>query len=198
MKRNASGVWQFADGRPFKMVFLGQTDVEPSQNRAAAMVVECWKEFGLDVSLQVTASFTDYQDMGDFDGMFYWNIETWGGHPDLSYFLDHFHSNQYAPNGQRQPGRNKIRLKDPRIDKIIETSQSRNMDVPSAVELGQEFCKIWTDEMYEISVCAYDVFTAMDEYYWTGYPDVNNPYTDPVPNWTNSRYMFLKLKGTGK
>jgi peptide/nickel transport system substrate-binding protein len=38
----------------------------------------------------------------------------------------------------------------------------------------------------------------MDEYYWTGWPHIDDPYTDPVPNWANSRYMFLKLKPTGK
>jgi peptide/nickel transport system substrate-binding protein len=45
---------------------------------------------------------------------------------------------------------------------------------------------------------SYNVFTCMDEYYWTGYPSIDNPYTDPVPNWGNSRYMWLKLKPTGK
>jgi peptide/nickel transport system substrate-binding protein len=48
--------------------------------------------------------------------------------------------------------------------------------------------------MLEIPLSSYNVFTTMDQTYWVGYPDVNNPYTDPVPNWTNSRYMFLKLR----
>ncbi|MDR1902218.1 MAG: ABC transporter substrate-binding protein, partial [Treponema sp.] len=152
MRKNSRGIWEFANGQPFKMVFLGQTDNEPSQNRAAAMVVECWKEFGIDVTLQVSANFGDYTDSGDFDGVFYWNIETWGGHPDLSYFLDNFHTNQFVPSGQYQPGRNKIRLKDPRIDRIIDESQKLDMDDPKVITLGQEFCKLWTEEMYEISV----------------------------------------------
>jgi peptide/nickel transport system substrate-binding protein len=54
------------------------------------------------------------------------------------------------------------------------------------------------EDMFEIAVCSYNVFTVMDEYYWTGYPSINNPYTDPVPNWTNSRYMYLRLKPTGR
>jgi peptide/nickel transport system substrate-binding protein len=44
---------------------------------------------------------------------------------------------------------------------------------------------------------AYNVFTVMDGTYWTGYPDaVTAPYTDPVPNWSNSRYMMVKLRPT--
>ena len=48
--------------------------------------------------------------------------------------------------------------------------------------------------MPTIPLMAYNVFTAMDQTYWTGYPTSENPYTDPVPNWGNSRAMFVKLK----
>ena len=192
-RKNASGVWEWADGRPFKMVFMGQTDAEPSQNRAAAMIVECWKEFGIDVSLDVRTDFGTLAGTGDFDGVFFWNIETWGGHPDLSYFLDAFHSNQYKPIGENA-GRNNSRWKNPRIDQIVEESQKLDMDDPRVIELGMEFVKVAVDDMFEIPVCSYNVFTVMDETYWTGYPSIDDPYTDPVPNWTNSRYMYLKLR----
>ena len=36
----------------------------------------------------------------------------------------------------------------------------------------------------------------MDETYWTGYPSAKNPYTNPVPNWANTKYMFVKLRPT--
>jgi peptide/nickel transport system substrate-binding protein len=177
-------------------VFNGQTDNEPSQNRAAVMIVECWKEFGIDITLDVRADFGSLAGVGDFDGVFYWNIETWGGHPDLSYFLDAFHSNQYRPIGENA-GRNNSRWLNPKIDAIVEEAQRLDMDDPRVVELGMEFVKTAVDDMFEIAVCSYNVFTVMDEYYWTGYPDINNPYTDPVPNWTNSRYMYLNLKSSG-
>ena len=34
---------------------------------------------------------------------------------------------------------------------------------------------------------SYNVFTVCDETFWTGFPAFENPYTDPVPNWANSR-----------
>jgi peptide/nickel transport system substrate-binding protein len=197
MRRNARGVWEFNDGRPFKITFMGQTDNEPSQNRAAAMVVECWKEFGIDVTLDVRSDFGTLAGTGDFDGVFYWNVETWGGHPDLSFFLDGFHSSQYRPIGENIV-RNFGRLRDARTDQIIEEGQTLNMDDPKVIQLGQEWVKWAVDQMFQIATSSYNVFTVMDEYYWTGYPDINNPYTDPVPNWANSRYMYLKLKPTGK
>jgi len=197
LRKNSSGVWEFNNGQPFKMIFMGQTDNEPSQNRAAAMVVECWKEFGIDVTLDVRSDFGTLAGTGDFDGVFYWNIETWGGHPDLSYFLDAFHSNQYRPVGENA-GRNNSRWLNPKIDRIVEEAQTLDMDDPRVIELGKEYIKVAVDDMFEIAVCSYNVFTVMDEFYWTGYPSINDPYTDPVPNWTNSRYMYLRLKPTGK
>ena len=45
-----------------------------------------------------------------------------------------------------------------------------------------------------IPLMSYNVFTMMDETYWTGYPTAKDPYTNPVPNWSNSRYMMVRLK----
>jgi peptide/nickel transport system substrate-binding protein len=41
---------------------------------------------------------------------------------------------------------------------------------------------------------SYNVFTAVDETHWTGYPSAEQPYANPVPNWANSRYMMVRLK----
>ena len=54
--------------------------------------------------------------------------------------------------------------------------------------------KLVTREMPTIPLMAYNVFTVMDETYWTGYPTAQDPYTDPVPNWGNSRLMMVRLK----
>jgi peptide/nickel transport system substrate-binding protein len=197
MRRNAAGIWEFNNGQPFKMTFVGQTDNEPSQNRAAAIVVELWKEFGIDVTLNITSDFQNLGRMGDFDGMLYWQIESYGGHPDLSYYLDAFHSNVFVPLGQRA-SRNTARWKDPRVDKIIDEGQKIGMDDPKVLELGKDFLKLGVETMFMIPISSYNVFTMMDEYYWTGYPSINDPYTDPVPNWANSRYMFVRLRPTGK
>ena len=49
--------------------------------------------------------------------------------------------------------------------------------------------------MPSIPLMSYNVFTVMDETYWTGYPNaVTAPYTDPVPNWANTKFMMVKLK----
>jgi peptide/nickel transport system substrate-binding protein len=55
--------------------------------------------------------------------------------------------------------------------------------------------KLVAREMPTIPLMAYNVFTVMDDTYWTGYPNAETaPYTDPVPNWGNTKYMMVKLK----
>ena len=55
--------------------------------------------------------------------------------------------------------------------------------------------KLVVREMPTIPLMSYNVFTVMDDTYWTGYPSAESaPYTDPVPNWANTKYMMVKLK----
>ena len=124
-----------------------------------------------------------------------WSVETWGGHPDLSFFLDSWHSEFLKPPGERQPPRNWQRWSNPELDKIIEQIRAIGFDDPKGVELGQEYIKLAVREMPMIPLMSYNVFTVMDTTYWTGFPSAEtDPYTDPVPNWANTKYMMVKLK----
>ena len=113
-----------------------------------------------------------------------WSVETWGGHPDLSFFLDSWHSQFVQPAGQVQTPRNWSRWSNPELDKIIEQIRGIAFDDPKGVELGREFVKLAVQEMPIIPLMSYNVFTVMDQTYWTGYPTAKNPYTNPVPNWS--------------
>jgi peptide/nickel transport system substrate-binding protein len=136
----------------------------------------------------------DRRAAGDFDAMISWSVETWGGHPDLSYFLDSWHSQFVAPAGQTQAPRNYQRWSSAELDKIIEQIRKTDFDDPKGVELGREYVKLVVRDMPLIPLMSYNVFTVMDDTYWSGYPDAETaPYTDPVPNWANTRYMMIKL-----
>jgi peptide/nickel transport system substrate-binding protein len=41
---------------------------------------------------------------------------------------------------------------------------------------------------------AYNKFAPFDTTYWTGYPTVENPYAASGPNWSNLRYMIVRVK----
>lgn len=198
MKKDSGGKWLLPDGSPFKMALLAEGDTRPVMNRGADMIVQCWKEFGVDATLDVrdNASRSKITLLGDMDAEFGWTIETWGGHPDLFFFLESWHSTYYKPTGTNAVGRNRMRWQNPELDKIIDAIQQTDFDDPKGVELGQQFIKLAVQEMPITPIMSYNVFSVCDETYWKGFPSSENPYTDPVANWANTRYMYVKIKST--
>jgi peptide/nickel transport system substrate-binding protein len=196
MTRDSNGAWLLPSGEPFKIALLAEGDTRPVMNRGAAMIVENWKEFGVDATLDVrdNASRAKLALLGEFDAEFGWTIETWGGHPDLFFFLESWHSSLYKPSGENAVGRNRMRWKHPELDPIIETIQTLEFDDPKGIELGLEFIKLAAREMPITPIMSYNVFSVCDEVYWEGFPTADDPYTNPVANWANTKYMFVKIK----
>jgi peptide/nickel transport system substrate-binding protein len=170
-------------------------EARPVMTRAGTMVAQNWRQFGIDARADVASgTLIDRRNAGDFEALVYWSVETYGGHPDLSYFLDSWHSQFVSPAGKPQPPRNWQRWGNPELDALIERVRGVGFEDPRTVELGREFARLMVREMPIIPLMAYNVFTTMDETYWTGYPTIEDPYTNPVPNWGNSRYMMVRLK----
>lgn len=189
--------WMTPDGQPFKISVMVEGEARPVMTRAGSMIAEQWRRFGIDATTDAAqAAFLTRRNGGDFEVAISWAVETWGGHPDLSFFLDSWHSQFVKPAGEVQTPRNWSRWSSPELDAIIEEIRGTAFDDPRGVELGQEFAKLAVQEMPVIPLMAYNVFTMMDETYWTGYPTAADPYTNPVPNWGNSRYMMVRLKPT--
>jgi peptide/nickel transport system substrate-binding protein len=188
--------WFTPDGKPFTIRVMVEGESRPVMTRAGSMIVQQWRQFGIDAKVDTAqGTLLTRRSAGDFDTMISWSVESLGGHQDLAFFLDSWHSQFVAPPGSPQPLRNWQRWSSPELDKIIEQVRGVSFDDPKAIELGREYVKLVAREMPTIPLMAYNVFTVMDETYWTGYPTAeNDPYTDPVPNWGNSRYMFVKLK----
>lgn len=194
MKKGGDGKWQLPDGSAFKVPLMGLGESNPTMNRAAAAVVENWKAFGIDATLDAQANLWPIMSSGEYSASFAWTIETWGGDPDLFYFLQSWHSKFYVASGEPAAGTNSMRWKNPELDQIIESIQQSSFDDPKGVELGLQYCKLAAQEMPITPIMAYNVFTTMDTTYFTGYPSVDDPYTDPVPNWGNTKYMYVKIK----
>lgn len=193
--RKQGNQWLTPDGKPFVVRLMVEGDLRPVMTRAGTMIVQQWKQAGIDARIDVAqGTLLTRRAAGDFDAFIGWSVETWGGHQDLSYFMDSWHSQFVAPPGQPQPLRNWQRWTHPELDKIIEDIRRIGFDDPKGVELGRDYVKLMTREMPIIPLMAYNVFTAMDQTYWTGYPTSDDPYANPVTNWGNSRYMFVRLK----
>ena len=187
--------WYMPNGERFSIKVMVEGEARPVMTRAGSMITEQWRRFGIDATTDsAQAAFLTRRNGGDFETAISWSVETWGGHPDLSFFLDSWHSEFVKPAGEVQTPRNWSRWSNPDLDKIIEQIRRTGFDDPKGVELGQEYIKLAVEEMPIIPLMAYNVFTMMDTTYWTGYPTIADPYTNPVPNWGNSRYMMVRLK----
>jgi len=190
--------WYQPDGQPFSIKVMVEGDLRPVMTRAGSIIAQQWRRFGIDANIDVAqGTMLDRRGVGDFDTFIGWSVETWGGHPDLSFFLDSWHSQFVVDVGKVQPPRNWQRWAEPRLDKIIEEIRTIDFDDPRGVELGLEYLKLAAEEMPIIPLMAYNVFATMDTTYWTGFPSLaTKPYTDPVPNWGNTKYMMVNLKPT--
>lgn len=197
-KRDADKKWLLPNGDPLTIAVMAEGETRPVMNRGAAMIVENWNDFGVQATLDVrdNASRAKLALLGQFDVEFGWTIETWGGHPDLFFFLESWHSSLYKPSGENAVGRNRMRWKNPELDPIIEGIQRLDFDDPKGIELGIEFIKLAAREMPITPIMSYNVFSVCDETYWKGFPSAEDPYTDPVANWANTKYMYVKIKST--
>jgi peptide/nickel transport system substrate-binding protein len=189
--------WYMPNGERFSIRLMVEGDGRPVMTRAGAMIAQQWQEFGIDATTEnAQAAFFTRRNGGDFEATISWSVETWGGHPDLSFFLDSWHSDFVQPAGTVQAPRNWQRWSSPELDAIIEEIRTVGFDDPRGVELGHDFVKLTVDQMPTIPLMAYNVFTVMDTTYWEGFPTAADPYTNPVPNWSNSRYMMVRLRPT--
>jgi peptide/nickel transport system substrate-binding protein len=194
-----NGQWLMPDGTPFK--FTLNIVEEGLLSRLGAMVAQNWKDAGIDVTAAVLPIpvRNDANDIGEYDAEIGWSVETWGGNPDLSFFLDSWHSQFLAAKpGDRQAPRNWQRWSDPRLDALIEKiRQSDFTDNAKSIEYGNEFVKLMVEEMPVIPLMSFNVFSVTSEKHWTNWPNSENNYANPVNNWANSRYMFTQIEPTG-
>ena len=114
--------WYMPDGKPFAIQHHGRgrgaagDDARRQHDRAAMAPVRHRRH----ARWSRRARMTDRRAAGDFEAIITWSVETWGGHPDLSFFLDSWHSQFVAQPGKPQPPRNWQRWTNPELDKIIE------------------------------------------------------------------------------
>lgn len=195
---NQGGKWFKPNGEQFKIKINTFTD--GVINRLGTDIAQQWTLAGIETTpVADPVIYGTTLNLGQFEAATAWSIETWGGNPDLSFFLDSWHSDYVAAPGERQPSRNWQRWADPRLDKIIETMRVTEFtDNEANIALGNDFIKLMVDEMPVIPIMSFNVFSAYDTRYWTGFPTAEEkPYANIVNNWSNSKYIFTQLKPAG-
>jgi peptide/nickel transport system substrate-binding protein len=183
--------WLQPDGQPLTIEVLAPQ--EGVINRLAVIIAQTWSQNGVESTVNLGIDRNTRNEQGDFECNIAWAVETWGGHPDLSFFLDSYHSEYLAEPGQIQPARNWMRWSDPRLDEIIEKIRGIDFNDPAGIEYGHEFVKLHLEEMPNIPIMSYNVFSVQSNRHWTGWPNAENNYANPVTNWSNAKYIFTQI-----
>jgi peptide/nickel transport system substrate-binding protein len=191
--------WMMPDGQPFK--FTVKTFVEGVINRLGTDIAQQWTQAGVQATAEADPNiFRDTLPLGTYEVATAWSIETWGGNPDLSFFLSSWRSNYVVTKeGDRQPPRNWQRWTNPHLDDIIDRVRRTDFnDHDANIALGKEFLQLMVEEMPIIPIMSFNVFSTYDTRYWTGFPTAESkPYANIVNNWANSKYILTQLKPTG-
>ncbi len=188
----SGGQWMTPEGEPFRFSLMVPSD--GVVNRLGSVIAQTWSQNGIQVSPEPAPDIRERLTAGNYVAAVRWAVETYGGHPDLSYFLDSYHSQFVAPPGMPQPPRNLMRYATPEQDAMIEEIRSIDFNDPRVVEIGREFAKYYVHEMPIIPIMAFNVFSIQSNRYWTGWPDAERPYANPVTNWGNSRYILTQIE----
>lgn len=200
--KDENGKWHLPDGTLWKFSIIAATDEEDAY-RQAMWAADQWRRFGIEVSVTPLERNIFYMrnQTGDFDCTTMWGI---GGSPSANLdkwsYIFRYHSKYYKPVGETQPdpGFNPMRLKDPRVDKIIDEMGRLSPDDPKAYELALDWIKLWVEEMWTIPVTSFKKLITFDEYYWTNFPTAENPYGQPLYWFMGSRFVIPYLEKTGR
>ena len=200
--RNRDGKWLKPDGRRWVIKMIVAPD-EVDIYRLAIGAQDQWADFGLKLELETLERepYTTRGNMGEFEAISSW-AQAGGGlavnaTPDKWQAIFGLHSRFYTPTGKSTAGTgstNNLRIQSKEIDRIIEELGKIHPDDPRVVELGQEFMKLWVENMYSIVTITFKKFTTIDEYYWTGFPTSENPFMQPLFWFAGGRFAFQHIE----
>ena len=188
--------WMKPDGTPFTFRLQVEGDAIPTLARAGTIIAQQWQQQGIDAKVEVAGPTNGRRlSTGDFDTAIYWSIETWGGNPDLSFFLESYQSQFIRPLGEVQAPRNLQRWQDPELDKLVEDNRKVPFNSPDVPKVGQRVPEIRgrtdaddsADGLQQVRAVRHHLLDRLSR-------PSENPYAASGPNWSNLRYMVVRVK----
>lgn len=171
------GRWHLPDGTPWTIV-INTPDYELDATRLGFAVAEQWRDFGIDVRVDVLANapFWDELNYGHFEVGTYWSSMGQGGilH-DLWYTHQWWHKDYVVPIGELTTW-NTPRWANDEVSALLDQMAVLHPDDPKLIEVGYELLKVLIREMPIVPTVDCKKFSPYDLYYWTNFPNAENPY----------------------
>lgn len=193
-KQDKDGKWLLPNGKPWKITLTSDPFKESAPFRLSFPIVEQWRRFGIDASVETNINLYSLMEFGDFETVLSWSVGSWSGIPDQHRILEHWHSKYFKPIGESMPLGFRARWTDDRLDSIIDEMESIASDDPRILELGKKALRIFVENRPTIPLVAFPSVVAWDEYWWTGFPVAENPYITPHCHWPSTKFAFPQLE----
>ncbi len=199
--RDKDDRWLLPDGTPWTFEMLAAPD-EVDVYRMAMGAVDQYDAFGISVEIRTLerGAYYNANRIGDFTATSNWGFSGGIGATaaiDKWPFIRELHSDFYTPIGESS-NNNALRVKSPELDAVIDEMAGLAPDDPKVLELGQDFLKLWTENMWSIPTISFKKFVTQDLYYWDNFPIAENPYGQPCYWFIGGRFIYPQLQATGK
>lgn len=196
LTRGEDGIWMY-NGEKLSFEILAPSGYEVQSERLAYAVADQWRNFGFDVTVQACESSTFWTNWptGNYTAGSYW--PSCGVLDDLYSQVIGWHSKYIVDIGQTASA-NQTRFNSPKLDSLIEELGTLPSADPKVHELGVEILQTMADEAAWLPMFGTSKLVPTDNYYWTNYPDSENPYNGPWWWWSNFRFIMNEFTSTGK
>ncbi len=147
------------------------------------MIVENWKEFGVDATLDVrdNASRSKHGPVRRFRRRLRLDNRNLGRAPGPVLLPRVLALGPLQADRRERCRPQPDALAEPRARQDHRSRSRRSTStIRRASSWASEFVKLAAQEMPIIPIMSYNVFSVCDETYWQGFPTAENPYTDPV------------------
>lgn len=182
--KKVDGIWTTPNGTKLEMTYLVDSGSSELM-KVAAVLVDQLKAGGIAVSLRTLTgtAFSHASKAGDWDAMGFWICP---GAPDPLGNLDALHSKHTRPLGEEVdwPDLNSFRYINKEYDAIVEElAITPPTNQEKCIELFRKAYEIFYKDLPVIPTTQAPALVPINTYYWTGWPDADNPWNMPVPWW---------------
>jgi peptide/nickel transport system substrate-binding protein len=194
----SGNAWMKPDGTPWQITINAPANFEVQSQRLAFAVADSWRKFGIDANVQQleAGSFWSASSNGTFDAGSYW--PGCGVMPDVFDSMNGAWNSRFVvPVGQPAPG-NTSRHTSETLTALLDEISGYTSTDPKTIELTTEFMKAWVAEMPWLPMFGTSKFVPVVEYYWQGFPSVENHYEGPWWWWSLFKYMTPYFQPTGR
>mgnify|MGYP000017518146 CR=1 FL=1 len=190
--KGPDGKWKLPDGSDWTITVNAPT-YELDSTRMVMAVAECWRDFGIDVTVRVlegTPFWNEYS-YGFFEVGGYWG---WGAmDPNLvGRVYEGLHSRYYKPEGEYAPAG--VRYHSPELDALIDQVMAISPFDPMAENLTRRILLHLIANMPAAFMFDCKKFSPYDTYYWTGFPNAKDPYWSFLYWCAGAKYILPHLK----